>query len=84
MWCRDEAAQSNPTGAKRGRLGRRLHEKRADSGRMTVKRQYDREHAPLRSSRFVAVIVPPFASIKPRQIASPSPVPAMPVAVGAR
>ena len=32
--------------------------------------------APGRSVRFAAVIVPPMASTKPREIASPSPVPA--------
>ena len=32
--------------------------------------------APVRSVRFVAVIVPSMASTKPREIASPRPVPA--------
>ena len=40
------------------------------TGRVMVKT------APGRSARFAAVIVPPMASIKPREMASPRPVPA--------
>src|ERR1700719_2349788 len=42
----------------------------ADAGSVVVKT------APFRAARFAAVILPPMASTKPRQIASPSPVPA--------